>query len=75
MTEKTVLSWSESTKHHVALNDIEEKHLPDYLIDKIGNSQLKKLKAKVHNEQQEYLKKHNIKENGQGLFIKVKQSF
>lgn len=69
---KKVLSWEESKKHHLALSEIEEKHLPSEIVHKLSKNQKKKLEAKIHNEKLEYLNTNKIRPLF-GLFMKVEQ--
>jgi len=62
------LGWDESQKHYCALHDIEEKHLPIYLEDKLSNSQKKKLEVKIFNEQREYLETKGIVKTSLGFY-------
>lgn len=57
---KKVLKWEEAAKHILALDEIEEKHLPSEYAHKFSKNQKKKLEAKIHNEKQEYLNFHKI---------------
>lgn len=54
------LGWEESQPHYLAMSEIEEKHLPDYLKDKLNKNQKKKLEVKVHNETNDYLRKNEL---------------
>lgn len=54
------LSWEESQTHYLAMSEIEERHLPDYVKDKLNKNQKKKLEAKVHNETNDYLRQKQL---------------
>lgn len=64
MTFKEVrLGWEESQKHYLALDEIENRHLPDYVT--LTSTQKKKAEVKIHNEKNTYLRiKELIYKNG-----------
>lgn len=62
------LSWEESQRHYNALSEIEDKHIPDYLSDKITKSQKKKAEAKIYNEWNQYKRSQGIVEKLGGFY-------
>lgn len=72
MTFKEVrLGWEESQKHYLAIDEIEGRHLPDNVKDKMKKNQVKKAEVKIHNETNDYLRRNELIMKNGGFYKTV----